>query len=112
MRVAIQMDPIERVNIDADTTFFLMLEAQARGHGLFIYGADKLALDDGRVRARGRSANLQAVKGDHHTPGDVEVRAASPEFDVILMRQDPPFDAGLHHRHLLSWRRSIRRRWL
>ena len=91
LQVAIQMDPIERVNIDSDTTFMLMLEAQARGHGLFIYAADKLALDDGRVLARGRSANLRAVKGDHHTSGDVEVRDLS-EFDVILMRQDPPFD--------------------
>jgi len=91
LQVAIQMDPIERVNIDSDTTFFLMLEAQARGHDLFIYAADKLALDDGRVLARGRSANLRAVKGDHHTSGDHEVRELS-EFDVILMRQDPPFD--------------------
>jgi glutathione synthase len=91
LQVAIQMDPIERVNIDSDTTFLLMLEAQTRGHGLFIYAADKLALDDGRVLARGRSANLRAVKGDHHTSGDVEVRDLS-EFDVILMRQDPPFD--------------------
>jgi glutathione synthase len=91
LQVAIQMDPIERVNIDADTTFFLMLEAQARGHGLFIYAADKLALDDGRVLARGRSANLRAIKGDHHTSGEAEVRDLS-EFDVVLMRQDPPFD--------------------
>ena len=91
LQVAIQMDPIERVNIDSDTTFLLMLEAQTRGHGLFIYAADKLALDAGRVLARGRSANLRAVKGDHHTSGDVEVRDLS-EFDVILMRQDPPFD--------------------
>jgi glutathione synthase len=85
------MDPIERVNIESDSTFLLMLEAQTRGHGLFIYAADKLALDDGRVLARGRSANLRAVKGDHHTPGEVEVRDLS-DFDVVLMRQDPPFD--------------------
>ncbi len=91
LQVAIQMDPIERVNIDTDTTFLLMLEAQTRGHGLFIFAADKLALEDGRVLARGRSANLRAVKGDHHTSGDVEVRDLS-EFDVVLMRQDPPFD--------------------
>jgi glutathione synthase len=91
LQVAVQMDPIERVNIEADTTFMLMLEAQARGHGLFIYAADKLALDDGRVLARGRSASLRAVKGDHHTPGDLEVRDLA-EFDVVLMRQDPPFD--------------------
>src|SRR5580704_16849973 len=82
---------IQRVNIESDTTFFLMLEAQVRGHGLFIYAADKLALDGATVLARGRSANLRAIKGDHHTSGDVEVRDLS-EFDVILMRQDPPFD--------------------
>jgi glutathione synthase len=91
LQVAIQMDPIERVNIDADTTFMLMLEAQLRGHGLFIYSADKLALDGQKVLARGRTANLRAVKGDHHTSGDTEVRDLS-DFDVILMRQDPPFD--------------------
>jgi len=91
LQVAVQMDPIERVNIEADTTFMLMLEAQARGHGLFIYAADKLALNEGRVLARGRSANLRSVKGDHHTSGEAEVRDMS-EFDVVLMRQDPPFD--------------------
>ncbi|HVN02227.1 MAG TPA: glutathione synthase [Caulobacteraceae bacterium] len=91
LQVAIQMDPVERVNIESDTTFFLMLEAQTRGHGLFIYGPDKLALEDGRVLARGRAVNLRAVKGDHHTAGDIEVRDLS-EFDVVLMRQDPPFD--------------------
>ena len=91
LKVAIQMDPIERVNIETDSTFFLMLEAQTRGHGLFIYAPDRLSLDDGRVLARGRAANLRAVKGDHHTVGDAELRDLS-EFDVVLMRQDPPFD--------------------
>jgi glutathione synthase len=91
LQVAVQMDPLERVNIETDTTFLLMLEAQARGHGLFVYAAEKLALDDGRVLARGRTANLRAVKGDHHTVGDVEVRDLA-DLDVILMRQDPPFD--------------------
>ena len=90
-QVAVQMDPIERVNIETDTTFLMMLEAQTRGHGLFIYAPDKLSLDDGRVLARGRAVNLRAVKGDHHTVGEVEVRDLS-EFDVVLMRQDPPFD--------------------
>jgi len=91
LQVAIQMDPLERVNIETDTTFMLMLEAQARGHGLFVYAPEKLALDDGRVLARGRTVNLRAVKGDHHSVGDVEVRDLS-EADVVLMRQDPPFD--------------------
>jgi glutathione synthase len=92
LQVAVQMDPIERVNVEADTTFMMMMEAQSRGHSLFIYAADKLALDeDRRVLARGRSASLRSTKGDHHTSGDLEVRDLA-EFDVVLMRQDPPFD--------------------
>jgi len=91
LQVAIQMDPVEGINIDTDTTFFLMLEAQTRGHGLWVYTPDKLSLEDGRVLARGRPLNLRAVKGDHHSVGDYEVRDMS-EFDVVLMRQDPPFD--------------------
>jgi glutathione synthase len=91
LQVAVQMDPLERVNIETDTTFLLMLEAQTRGHGLFVYAPDKLALDEGRVLARGRAANVRALKGDHHTVGEMEVRDLS-DFDVILMRQDPPFD--------------------
>jgi len=91
LQVAIQMDPIERVNIDTDTTFMLMLEAQTRGHGLWVYGPERLALEDGRVLARGRPLNLRAVKGDHHSLGKIEVRDLS-DMDVVLMRQDPPFD--------------------
>jgi glutathione synthase len=91
LQVAIQMDPVEGINIDTDTTFFLMLEAQTRGHGLWVYTPDKLSLEDGQVLARGRPLNLRAVKGDHHSVGEYEVRDMS-EFDVVLMRQDPPFD--------------------
>ena len=91
LKVAIQMDPIERVNIETDTTFFLMLEAQARGHALWHFAPERLALDDGRVMARGHALNIRAVKGDHHTLGGMETRDLS-EFDVVLMRQDPPFD--------------------
>ena len=91
LQVAVQMDPIERVNIETDTSFFMMLEAQTRGHGLWVYGPDRLSLEDGRVFGRGKAVNIRAVKGDHHTPGEMEVRDMS-EFDVILMRQDPPFD--------------------
>ena len=91
LKVAIQMDPVEGINIDTDTTFFLMLEAQTRGHSLFVYTPDKISLDEGVVRARGRTLTLQPVKGDHHRLGDYEVRDLS-EMDVVLMRQDPPFD--------------------
>jgi glutathione synthase len=91
LKVAIQMDPVEGINIDTDTTFFLMMEAQARGHSLWVYTPDKISMDEGVVRARGRSLSVQAVKGDHHRLGDWEVRDLS-EMDVVLMRQDPPFD--------------------
>ncbi len=91
LQVAIQMDPIEGINIETDTTFLMMLEAQTRGHGLWVYEPHRLSLEDGRVTARGRALNLRAVKGDHHTVGEMEVRDLS-EFDVVLMRQDPPFD--------------------
>ena len=91
LSVAIQMDPVEGINIETDTTFLLMLEAQTRGHGLWVYTPDKLSLEDGRVIGRGRPLNLRAVKGDHHTTGAYETRDMS-DFDVVLMRQDPPFD--------------------
>jgi glutathione synthase len=91
LQVAVQMDPIEGVNIETDTTFLLLLEAQTRGHGLFVYAPEHLALDEGRVLARGRPLNLRAVKGDHHSVGEWMVRDLA-EVDVVLMRQDPPFD--------------------
>ena len=91
LTVAVQMDPVERINIDTDTTFFLMLEAQLRGHALWVYGPERLSMEDGKVLARGRPLSLQAVKGDHHKVGALETRDLS-EMDVVLMRQDPPFD--------------------
>ena len=91
LNVAIQMDPIERVNIETDTTFFLMMEAQVRGHSLWHYAPERLALEDGRLLARGHALNIRAVQGDHHSLGGIETRDLS-EFDVVLMRQDPPFD--------------------
>ena len=91
LQVAVQMDPVERINIETDTTFHLMMEAQARGHKLWHYTPDRISLEDGRVHARGREMTLQAVKGDHHSLGAFETRDLS-EMDVVLMRQDPPFD--------------------
>jgi glutathione synthase len=91
LSVAIQMDPVEGINIETDTTFLMMMEAQTRGHALWVYTPDKLSLEDGRVLGRGRALNLRAVKGDHHRLGAYDVREMS-EFDVVLMRQDPPFD--------------------
>jgi glutathione synthase len=91
LKVAVQMDPVEGINIDIDTTFLMMMEAQARGHSLWIYAPDRLSLEDGVAFARGRSAVLRDLKGDHVTLGPYE-RVALNTMDVVLMRQDPPFD--------------------
>ena len=92
LRVAVQMDPIERINIETDTTFLMMLTAQERGHRLYVYTPDKLTLDEGRVVARARQVDVQAVKGAHATFGEVRTLDLAEEVDVVLMRQDPPFD--------------------
>ncbi|MEH6744816.1 glutathione synthase [Hyphomonas sp.] len=92
LRVAIQMDPLESVNIDGDTTFALAEVAQARGMELFVYGPEHMSIEQGRVTAEVRPARVQRVKG---TPGlfDAPVRLdLAKDVDVILMRQDPPFD--------------------
>ena len=91
LKVAVQMDPIERVNIEGDTTFLMMETAQARGHSLFVYLTDSLAMEDGKVFARGRDIEVRRVSGDHFKAGPVR-RVELTEFDVVLMRQDPPFD--------------------
>jgi glutathione synthase len=102
LNIAVQMDPVERINIETDTTFLLMLEAQARGHSLWVYGPERLAMEDGRVFARGRSLSLREVRGDHHQLGEVEARQLA-EMDVVLMRQDPPFDmAYITAAHILE----------
>jgi glutathione synthase len=93
LKVALQMDPIGAVNIDADSTFRIAIEAQARGHTLFFYTPDRLAFDEGRVTARGWPIDLRREKGNHVTCGpEAEVDLAT--FDVVWLRQDPPFDMG------------------
>jgi glutathione synthase len=91
LKVAVQMDPIEGINIEGDTTFLMMEAAQARGHSLFVYTTDTLAMDESRVYGRGRDVSVQRTKGDHATLGPWR-RPELTEFDVILLRQDPPFD--------------------
>jgi glutathione synthase len=86
------MDPIERINIDTDTTFLMMMQAQERGHRLYVYTPDKLSLDEGRVTARARQVDVQATRGAHATFGDERLLDMAEEVDVVLMRQDPPFD--------------------
>jgi glutathione synthase len=103
LRVAVQMDPIETINIDADSTFALMLEAQARGHALWHYHVRDLALRGGRVTAWAKPVELRREKGNHFTFGaEVELDLGSGA-DVVLMRQDPPFDmAYITATHILE----------
>jgi glutathione synthase len=91
MKIAFQMDPIQSVNINADSSFRLAEEAQARGHELFYYSPDKLAYDEGRITAQGQWFTVQRVQGDHVTLGPV-TQVELESFDVVWLRQDPPFD--------------------
>lgn len=93
LKVAIQMDPIGPINIDGDSTFRIMEEAQARGHSLFYYTPDKLVFQEGRVTAKGWPVTVQWVHGDHFWLGD-EIEVDLSDFDVLWLRQDPPFDMG------------------
>ena len=91
MKIAFQMDPIGPIDINADSTFRLAEEAQARGHELFYYTPDHLAYDEGHVTARGWPLTVQRDEGNHFTLGDAHV-ADLAEYDVVWLRQDPPFD--------------------
>ena len=91
MKIAFQMDPIQSVNINADSSFRLAEEAQARGHELFFYSPDRLAFDEGRILAVGQWFTVQRVQGDHVALGP-EVQVDLTEVDVVWLRQDPPFD--------------------
>ncbi|GBR13826.1 glutathione synthase [Asaia spathodeae] len=100
LRIAVQMDPLEHVNINGDSTFALMLEAQRRGHELFVYPVESLCLGEGgaeatmgRLSARARAVRVQRVQGGHASFGE-EMRLDLGATDAVLMRQDPPFDMG------------------
>jgi glutathione synthase len=112
LRVAVQMDPIESISIDGDSTFALMLEAQARGHTLFHYDVRDMSLREGvkrlggrreeRLFARARPVTVQRVRGAHYTFGTMAPIDLGT-MDVVLMRQDPPFDmAYITATHLLE----------
>jgi glutathione synthase len=91
LNVAVQMDPIERIKIGGDSTFALLLEAQARGHALAYYTPDRLAMRRDQVFATVQSLTVRDVEGDHYKLGEPR-KVELTEFDAILMRQDPPFD--------------------
>ena len=102
LRVAVQMDPIERINIRGDSTFAMLLEAQARGHALSYYTPDRLAQVGNRVFARMQPLTVRDTLGDHFTLGEAR-RTELTELDVILLRQDPPFDLSyITTTHLLE----------
>lgn len=103
LNIAVQMDPIETINIAGDSTFAVMLGAQTRGHRLWHYQAGDLSYRDGRVSAPARSLTIQRVAGDHFSFGEARTLDLADDVDVILMRQDPPFDlAYITATHLLE----------
>jgi len=104
LRIAVQMDPIETVNIEGDSSFALMMAAQERGHETFEYHVESLTLDaDNRLFARAEPVTVRAVKGDHFQKGDPVRLDLGADIDVVLMRQDPPFHMGyITATHLLE----------
>ncbi len=103
LTVAVQMDPMEGINIAGDSTFHIMLAAQARGHRLYHYLAPDLTYRDGRVLAKARPVKVQKVEGDHFAFGEPELLDLGRDVDVVLMRQDPPFDLSyITATHLLE----------
>jgi glutathione synthase len=103
LTVAVQMDPMEGIKIGGDSTFHIMLAAQARGHRLYHYMAPDLTFRDGRVLAKARPVNVQRVEGDHFAFGPTEMLDLGRDVDVVWMRQDPPFDLSyITATHLLE----------
>ncbi|UYY76590.1 glutathione synthase [Sphingomonas sp. R1] len=103
LTVAVQMDPLDSINIAGDSTFALMLSAQARGHRLFHYAPEDLNYSAGRVWTKAHPVTVQRVDGDHFAFGEPVKLDLGDEADVVLMRQDPPFDLGyITATHLLE----------
>ncbi len=91
LNIAVQMDPIARINIRGDSTFAMLLEAQKRGHGISYYTPDKLSLRGEDLVASVQALSVRDDVGDHFTLGEMQ-RVNLESFDVVLLRQDPPFD--------------------
>jgi glutathione synthase len=103
LRIAVQMDPLESINISGDSTFAIMLEAQQRGYKLYHYLAEDLTWQDGRLYAGAHEVTVQPIAGDHFRKGDFAILDLGKDVDVVLMRQDPPFDLGyITATHLLE----------
>ncbi|WP_294253321.1 glutathione synthase [uncultured Sphingomonas sp.] len=103
LTVAVQMDPLDSINIAGDSTFALMLSAQARGHKLFHYAPEDLNYSAGRVWTKAHPVTVQRVAGNHFNFGEPVKLDLGDEADVVLMRQDPPFDLGyITATHLLE----------
>ena len=103
LRVAVQMDPLDRINIAGDSTFAIMLKAQELGYELFWYTPEDLSFAEGRLWTMGYPVTVQRVEGDHSSFGDPRILDLGKDVDVVLMRQDPPFDLGyITATHLLE----------
>lgn len=103
LRVAVQMDPLDGIGIAGDSTFALMLKAQERGHKLYHYLAEDLTYNAGRVYAGAHEVWVQPVPGNHFRLGEFAILDLGLDVDVVLMRQDPPFDLGyITATHLLD----------
>lgn len=103
LRVAVQMDPLERINIAGDSTFAIMLKAQQLGHLLYHYTPEDLSYANGRLSTMAHPVAVQPVAGDHYRFGEPEILDLGSDVDVVLMRQDPPFDLGyITATHLLE----------
>src|SRR5206468_11174977 len=103
LRVAVQMDPLDRINIAGDSTFALMVKAQELGHQLYHYAVEDLSWAEDRLWTMGTPVTVQRVAGDHHQFGDPRILDLGGDIDVVLMRQDPPFDLGyITATHLLE----------
>jgi len=103
LRVAVQMDPLESINISGDSTFAIMLKAQELGHKLYHYLAEDLTWQDGRLYGGAHEVTIRPVPGDHYQRGDFAILDLGKDVDVVLMRQDPPFDLGyITATHLLE----------
>jgi glutathione synthase len=102
LKIAVQMDPIEAIDIAGDSTFALMLEAQMRGHDLFEYHADTLALRDGKLSATGADVQVRDEAGKHFEKSENRT-VQLEDYDAVLMRQDPPFDMNyITYTHMLE----------